>query len=275
MAQSAGGAIEILKKQKTDEDWSCALCRITATSERGLIEHLQGKKHKTREKSMVLKKDEKVHNAANQDHFVNKDNQTVVKSKEISAEETKNGVSKRKFRYFCEMCQARADSLKVFNRHKRGRLHLANLSELNKAVDVLPIEASVEIAVTGQNKDAEIAVKETNEETEREPVGTYIDDVDSDLNQIEDEIDGEVNRVEDKAMILETKGDNVGSEANQVEDKEKVQETEGDDIDNEVNQVEDKEKVQETKGDDIDSEVNQVEDKEMVLEIVGGEGACF
>ncbi|CAO2841620.1 unnamed protein product [Amaranthus hypochondriacus] len=40
------------KKLKTKEEWSCALCRVTATSERALNDHLQGKKHKARESGL-------------------------------------------------------------------------------------------------------------------------------------------------------------------------------------------------------------------------------
>ncbi|KAG6427790.1 hypothetical protein SASPL_112037 [Salvia splendens] len=39
-----------LKKQKrVNDDWSCTLCQVTATSEHTLNEHLKGKKHKTKE----------------------------------------------------------------------------------------------------------------------------------------------------------------------------------------------------------------------------------
>ncbi|XP_062178700.1 uncharacterized protein LOC133883400 [Phragmites australis] len=37
---------EPTKLQKAAQDWSCALCQVTTTSEAGLHEHLQGKKHK-------------------------------------------------------------------------------------------------------------------------------------------------------------------------------------------------------------------------------------
>ncbi|XP_057508484.1 uncharacterized protein LOC130791363 [Actinidia eriantha] len=36
-------------KKKSKEEWSCAICQVSATSEHGLNEHLQGKKHKSRE----------------------------------------------------------------------------------------------------------------------------------------------------------------------------------------------------------------------------------
>ncbi|XP_059454459.1 uncharacterized protein LOC132184738 isoform X2 [Corylus avellana] len=36
-------------KKRPKEEWSCALCQVSATSERGFNEHLQGKKHKAKE----------------------------------------------------------------------------------------------------------------------------------------------------------------------------------------------------------------------------------
>lgn len=38
-------------EKKTKKDWSCALCHIVTTSEKGLNDHLQGKKHKMKEAS--------------------------------------------------------------------------------------------------------------------------------------------------------------------------------------------------------------------------------
>ncbi|XVF89289.1 hypothetical protein PTKIN_Ptkin19aG0118200 [Pterospermum kingtungense] len=36
-------------KKKPNEEWSCAICRVSATSEKGLTEHIQGRKHKANE----------------------------------------------------------------------------------------------------------------------------------------------------------------------------------------------------------------------------------
>lgn len=36
-------------KKKAKKEWSCNICQVSASSERGLNEHLQGKKHKTKE----------------------------------------------------------------------------------------------------------------------------------------------------------------------------------------------------------------------------------
>ncbi|GAB4838113.1 hypothetical protein Ancab_027642 [Ancistrocladus abbreviatus] len=40
-------------KKKAKEEWSCALCQVSATSEHGLNEHLQGRKHKAKEAGLV------------------------------------------------------------------------------------------------------------------------------------------------------------------------------------------------------------------------------
>lgn len=39
-------------KKNCKEDWSCALCQVSATCERGLNDHLQGKKHKSKEAAL-------------------------------------------------------------------------------------------------------------------------------------------------------------------------------------------------------------------------------
>ncbi|PON99374.1 Zinc finger, double-stranded RNA binding [Trema orientale] len=43
-------------KKKPQEEWSCALCQVTATSEKGLNQHLRGRKHKAREAGLVSQK---------------------------------------------------------------------------------------------------------------------------------------------------------------------------------------------------------------------------
>ncbi|XP_019453546.1 PREDICTED: uncharacterized protein LOC109355062 isoform X3 [Lupinus angustifolius] len=43
-------------KKKPKEDWSCAVCKVSATSEKGLKDHLQGKKHKAKEIALRKKK---------------------------------------------------------------------------------------------------------------------------------------------------------------------------------------------------------------------------
>nr|XP_016433334.1 PREDICTED: uncharacterized protein LOC107759834 isoform X2 [Nicotiana tabacum] len=46
-------------KKNGKEDWSCALCQVSATSERGLNDHLQGKKHKSKEAALISQRNGK------------------------------------------------------------------------------------------------------------------------------------------------------------------------------------------------------------------------
>ncbi|KAB1211963.1 hypothetical protein CJ030_MR5G023729 [Morella rubra] len=49
--------------KKPEEEWSCALCQVSATNERGLNEHLQGKMHEAKEAELRSKKKHKVKEA--------------------------------------------------------------------------------------------------------------------------------------------------------------------------------------------------------------------
>ncbi|KAH9806343.1 c2h2-type domain-containing protein [Citrus sinensis] len=49
---AASVELPLMSSKKTKE-WSCALCQVSATSERGLDEHLQGKKHKAKEAGLL------------------------------------------------------------------------------------------------------------------------------------------------------------------------------------------------------------------------------
>ncbi|XP_074273643.1 uncharacterized protein LOC141597171 isoform X3 [Silene latifolia] len=308
MTPPVGSAIEVFKKQKTKEDWSCALCQITATSERGLHDHLQGKKHKTKERGMVsqrtgfdsggtplssspntckpvtpptitstptVKKDEKVHNAPTPNP---KDNHTVI-------DERGNGVAranatdklKKKFRYFCEMCQAGAYSMKVLNAHKKGKKHLAKLSEVSKTN-----------ASTGVTESAPKAVMENNNKEVESTAGESKDGT-KELVETGAGVDSDVNRVEGKVKVLEIIGgetvapkitdqESVCSElVSKTEDAIRGEGSAQENIMEEIKEIEmaaeeTKEETEEVETvRDVNSDENRVEDKEKVLERVGDE----
>ncbi|XP_071909103.1 uncharacterized protein [Coffea arabica] len=50
--EGAGDLSGGVSKKKVEEEWSCALCQVSATSERGLNDHIQGKKHKSKEAAL-------------------------------------------------------------------------------------------------------------------------------------------------------------------------------------------------------------------------------
>ncbi|GLT85345.1 hypothetical protein SLE2022_035360 [Rubroshorea leprosula] len=47
--ESGVKALPSTSSKKPKEEWSCALCQVSATSEKGLNEHLRGRKHKAKE----------------------------------------------------------------------------------------------------------------------------------------------------------------------------------------------------------------------------------
>ena len=46
-------------KKKPNEEWSCAICQVSVTSEKGLTEHIQGRKHKVNEARLKAQRMEK------------------------------------------------------------------------------------------------------------------------------------------------------------------------------------------------------------------------
>ncbi|MCL7036304.1 hypothetical protein MKW94_022423 [Papaver nudicaule] len=51
-----GFALSNSKKKKAQKEWSCALCKVSATTEKGLDAHLQGRKHKAKERGLMRAK---------------------------------------------------------------------------------------------------------------------------------------------------------------------------------------------------------------------------
>ncbi|CAD6210956.1 unnamed protein product [Miscanthus lutarioriparius] len=47
-ADASSATTKPTKLQTAARDWSCALCQVSATSEAGLNQHLEGKKHKAK-----------------------------------------------------------------------------------------------------------------------------------------------------------------------------------------------------------------------------------
>jgi len=52
LQNASSATTEPTKQQTVVRDWSCALCLVSATSEAGLNQHLEGKKHKSKQESL-------------------------------------------------------------------------------------------------------------------------------------------------------------------------------------------------------------------------------
>ncbi|KAL7224324.1 hypothetical protein ACSBR1_025725 [Camellia fascicularis] len=195
-------------KKKLKEEWSCALCQVRATSERGLDEHLQGKKHKAMEAGLSaqrtgknnaiglfpkksvkpIKLAETIDNQnSEQEILLQKSNAEdvkqnndlalqVVKVTNDSKNNSKNknwnlahktnktgDCKEKRFKFWCEMCQVGACSMKVLGIHKKGKKHMARLQELNQKSG-LALTTQVEEAPQNE-KCPEVVVKDEKGET--------------------------------------------------------------------------------------------------------------
>ncbi|KAJ9557827.1 hypothetical protein OSB04_012441 [Centaurea solstitialis] len=99
-------------KAEGPKEWSCAVCRISATSEQGLNDHLVGKKHKA--------KMAKAHDSA--------EIGMPSKRKKSEEKEAKRCDSKSEANVFwCEMCDVGPCSEIIMEAHRRGKKHMKKL----------------------------------------------------------------------------------------------------------------------------------------------------
>ncbi|KAI3423755.1 uncharacterized protein J3R85_010752, partial [Psidium guajava] len=129
----AGELSTFSRRKKTKEEWTCALCQVSATSEKGLKEHLKGKKHGMKEASLA----QKIGKEGNTESQIN---QELEDSKKRSlpkmAQKLENTEGPRKnknFQFWCEMCQIGAFAKTVMESHEKGKKHIARLRELGQA----------------------------------------------------------------------------------------------------------------------------------------------
>ncbi|KAI3809218.1 hypothetical protein L1987_25188 [Smallanthus sonchifolius] len=141
--------------KKIMEEWRCAVCDISATCERGLNEHLAGKKHLAKVESLkgnsiggdiglgitknsVKKQTSKIRSMKGNNiggdiglgmikSSVQKQQTSEIKT---DSEEVKmigeGGRMRKKFKFWCKMCQTGAHDEKVMIDHKKGKKHIKN-----------------------------------------------------------------------------------------------------------------------------------------------------
>lgn len=189
-AEGGGTILPSAKLNKKPKiEWSCALCQVSATSQRGLDEHLQGKKHKSMEASLKRRKNinncdsssfplKTINNSINtstpssgqklwekekvDESSMEENTKLMVQIKEKGGGTTKRKVgakgektplaeeAKRKFKFWCEICGIGAHNQKVFNDHKEGKKHLAQLEELNNKSAAAPTITEPKVMVVAE-----------------------------------------------------------------------------------------------------------------------------
>ncbi|MFS7935507.1 putative deoxyribodipyrimidine photo-lyase transcription factor C2H2 family [Helianthus anomalus] len=134
-------------RKKVKEEWSCAICQVSTTSERALIQHVQGKKHQVKEAALVAQKTgsnfglgvapkipfiKPVQLALTTITTSSSDTNKPSSSSdpnEVNKKDVPNGKNKDKFKFWCEICQVGAFSEAVMNDHKEGKKHSNRLAD--------------------------------------------------------------------------------------------------------------------------------------------------
>ncbi|TYI17559.1 hypothetical protein ES332_A07G032900v1, partial [Gossypium tomentosum] len=150
----------ISSKGKQQDEWSCAICRVSTTSEKGFTEHLQGKKHKANEarlranilekssntstKTITVQKKLGLSNQNEKDELLSKGEKaeerftekkyadSFKKEQTDEAEMTPELGKKKKFKFWCDICLVGMHSEVVMETHKKGKKHIAGLLKLDK-----------------------------------------------------------------------------------------------------------------------------------------------
>ncbi|URD74596.1 hypothetical protein MUK42_09383 [Musa troglodytarum] len=151
------------------KDWGCALCRVTATGEMALNEHLQGKRHRAKVAALQAMKtgakmkggntcSEPDMDAANED---GRNNEPKIVN--IAVDGKMHQVLQKGTFLWCEHCNVKCNSHIMMTTHLSGKKHRALMKLLAKA--------SILGGATVQTCDREIkeeAAKKDNVEMEKE-----------------------------------------------------------------------------------------------------------
>ncbi|KAH1203005.1 hypothetical protein GmHk_17G049338 [Glycine max] len=142
-------------RKKAKKEWTCELCQISTTSEKGLNDHIQGKKHKANKESTRTQKigldsrpeSETLHSCFTPADTCNLESeekgQVVQNSKGLGdlddqnktttskqAHETSALSKGKKFEFWCELCQVQTQSEIVMQSHHNGKKTLEKYEEI-------------------------------------------------------------------------------------------------------------------------------------------------
>ncbi|KAK7388386.1 hypothetical protein VNO78_23202 [Psophocarpus tetragonolobus] len=130
-------------EKKCKKEWDCALCRIKATSEKGLKDHLEGLESRADDQSLqpcITPADTGKLECKEEDQAVLKckDLGGLDNENETDAGKTNELTTRKRFKFWCAYCQVGTRSEIVMQSHKSGKKHLANINKLNKVAAANP-----------------------------------------------------------------------------------------------------------------------------------------
>ncbi|KAK9098162.1 hypothetical protein Syun_025207 [Stephania yunnanensis] len=250
---AAVGASElnpIIAKKKAAKDWNCALCKVSATSEQGLKEHLEGRKHRAREAELGAKKITEKHpkEPMSLENKPERPNKKPAKKLEanvkLGKKKQKVPEKKKKYRYWCEDCSVGTHSQKVMAGHQMGKKHMGRVQAQkrsggsvsstsvladNKPEKVDDLEERNEEAagnVDGADKIDEAEEKGEVDDTEEAEVKREIGDVEEAEEAYEEEAVQDTVEAEDKEVVEDTEEAEEAYEEEAVEDTEEAEDKE-------------------------------------------------
>ncbi|KAL6558153.1 hypothetical protein OROMI_018503 [Orobanche minor] len=161
--------------KKVKEEWCCAICQVSTTSEQALKDHLKGKKHKSkalsahragRDYSIGLfpkKATKSIHVQGTGESSPSESPQPPSTENLNTDNLKKNDSKKNRYMFWCELCQVGSYSEKIINFHKRGKKHARrleasqpNVSNQKKRTIVMPVNCEqVDEHVKNLNKGLE------------------------------------------------------------------------------------------------------------------------
>lgn len=138
-------ASEVKETKKVQQEWTCALCQVTTTSEKTLNIHLQGRKHKSKIESLKKSKLD-AESTASSPSATGKSSQRSAESvkgkskvgegsqqkscKKTEGSPNQNGAANQQFRLWCAVCNVKLLSEVDLASHLIGKRHTSNVGNL-------------------------------------------------------------------------------------------------------------------------------------------------
>uniref|UniRef100_A0A0D9WSP7 C2H2-type domain-containing protein n=1 Tax=Leersia perrieri TaxID=77586 RepID=A0A0D9WSP7_9ORYZ len=161
------------KAQKPAQDWSCALCQVSATSEAALNEHLEGKKHKAKLVHCGVSNIIKDGKSSLKETTTNKDDagpNDAPKKVCILVDGAMHEVVQRSNYLWCDRCKVRCDNNVTMSDHLRGKKH-SGLNKVWTSINAVRMNMKKEISAStceetvNENEPTEIPVEIKDEST--------------------------------------------------------------------------------------------------------------
>ncbi|PIN17661.1 hypothetical protein CDL12_09694 [Handroanthus impetiginosus] len=121
-------------KMKAKVEWSCGLCQVHGNNEQNLNQHLQGKKHKTKEAENISESE--------------RSSVMPPPRENINGSPLDSALKKEaKLKWSCGLCQAHGNNERDLNQHLQGKKHKAkeveNICGSERSAVTLPLKGDV------------------------------------------------------------------------------------------------------------------------------------